>query len=158
MSRNFSQLYVHCVWATWDRLPIVTPDIKNIVDAAIASQCQQLNCTVIAISGVADHVHLLTSFPPKLTISDIVGQAKGSSSHLITHKIKPNEFFKWQGGYGVFTVSKSNLDRVAEYIRNQVIHHQHKKLIPDWEIPDEVNPMPKGSGVGATLSPRRRAL
>jgi len=66
MSRNFSQLYVHCVWATWDRLPIVTPDIKDIVYAANARQCQQLNCTVIAIGGVADHVHLLTSFPPKV--------------------------------------------------------------------------------------------
>ncbi len=158
MSRNFSQLYVHCVWATWGRLPIVTPDITDIVYAAIARQRQLLNCTVIVIGGVADQDHLLISFPPKLTISDIVGQAKGSASHLIIHKIKPNEFFKWQGGYGVFTVSKGNLDRVAEYIRNQVIHHQHKKFIPDWEIPDEVNPMPKGSGVGATLSLRRRAL
>ena len=139
MSRNFSQLYVHCVWATWDRLPIITPDIKDIVYAAIARQCQQLNCTVIAIGGVADHVHLLTSFLPKLTISYLVGQAKGSSSHLIAHEIKHNDFFKWQGGYGVFTVSKSNLDRVAEYIKNQVIHHQNKQLIPDWEILDEVN-------------------
>ncbi|MGB3206135.1 MAG: IS200/IS605 family transposase [Crinalium sp.] len=134
MQRNFTQLYLHCIWATWDRLPLITPDIKDIVYAAIIKQCQQLGCTVIAIGGIADHIHLLTSFTPTLTISELIGKAKGSSSHLITHEIKPNEFFKWQGGYGVFTVSQNNLDQIANYIRNQAAHHNQKNLISQWEI------------------------
>ncbi|GBF78828.1 IS200/IS605 family transposase [Aphanothece sacrum] len=134
MQRNFTQLYIHCVWGTWDRLPLITPDIKEIIYAAIIRQCRHLNCTVIAIGGVADHIHLLTSFAPTLTISKLIGEAKGSSSHLITHEIKPNEFFKWQGGYGVFTVSHRNLEDVANYIKNQPQHHQQKQLISDWEM------------------------
>ena len=134
MHRNFTQLYLHLVWGTWDRLPLVTPDIQEVIYAAIVKQCSQLECTVITIGGMADHVHLLTGFPPKLTISDLIDKAKGSSSHLITHEIKPGEFFKWQGGYGAFTVSGNQIDQIADYIRNQAQHHRQKSLISDWEL------------------------
>ncbi|MFB8791522.1 MAG: IS200/IS605 family transposase [Potamolinea sp.] len=134
MHRNFTQLHLHCVWGTWDRLPLVTPEIQEIIYSAIVAQCHQLGCKVIAINGVTDHVHLLTGFPPTLTISELIGKAKGTSSHLITHEIKPGEFFKWQGGYGAFTVSRDRVDQVAEYISNQSTHHHQKSLIPDWEI------------------------
>jgi putative transposase len=134
MPKNFTQLYLHCVWATWDRLPLVTTDIQDIVYAAIVKQCSDLGCTVIAVGGVVDHVHLLINFPATLTVSELIGKAKGSSSHLITHEIKPGNFFKWQGAYGAFTVSYHNIDQIANYIRNQAQHHSQKSLIPDWEM------------------------
>ncbi len=127
-------MYLHCVWATWDRLPLITPNIQKVVYAAIIKQCEQLKCTVIAIGGIEDHVHLLTGFTSTLTVSNLIKKIKGSSSHLITHEIKPDEFFKWQGSYGAFTVSHEMLDKVANYIRNQEIHHRQKSIIPTWEI------------------------
>ena len=134
MRSNFTQLYLHCVWATWDRLPLITPDIQKIIYAAIVRQCEQLKCTAIAVGGIEDHVHLLTSFPSTLAVSDLVKQVKGSSSHLITHEIKPGGFFKWQGSYGAFTVSHDAIDKVADYIRNQTIHHRQKSTISTWEL------------------------
>ncbi|MEC4982520.1 MAG: IS200/IS605 family transposase [Oscillatoria sp. PMC 1068.18] len=134
MHRNYTQLYLHCVWGTWDRLPLVSLDIREVVYGAIVNQCKQLKGYAIAIGGTEDHFHLLTSFPPTLTISELMNKVKGSSSHLVTHKLKPNEFFKWQGGYGAFTVSKYNIDQVANYIRNQELHHQQKSLVSEWEI------------------------
>jgi len=134
MRSNFTQLYLHAVWGTWDRLPLITPDIQKIVYAAIIQQCEQLKCTVIGIGGVEDHVHLLTGFPPTLTVSDLIKQIKGSSSHLINHEVKPDQFFKWQGSYGAFTVSSDAIDNVANYIRNQATHHRHKSIIPTWEL------------------------
>ncbi|MES1021773.1 IS200/IS605 family transposase [Gloeocapsa sp. BRSZ] len=133
MRSTFTQLYIHCVWATWDRLPLILPDIQNVVYAAIIAQCNQLKCQVIAIGGIADHVHLLTSFPPTLTVAELIKQVKGSSSHLVTHQIKPGEFFKWQGSYGAFTVSKRELNNVANYIKNQAVHHQ-QNVNPAWEL------------------------
>lgn len=131
------QLYLHCIWATWDRLPLITSDIQKVVYAAIIQQCEQLKCTVIAVGGVEDHVHFLTSFPPTLSISDLIKQIKGSSSHLINHEFKPVEVFKWQGSYGAFTVSHAAIDNVASYVRNQAIHHSQKSIIPTWEITPE---------------------
>ncbi|MGB3238539.1 MAG: hypothetical protein WBB29_09600 [Geitlerinemataceae cyanobacterium] len=52
----------------------------------------------------------------------------------VTHEIRPNEFFKWQGSYSAFTVSRRELDSVDNYIQNQATHHQKKSLIPVWEL------------------------
>ena len=134
MRSNFTQLYLHCVWATWDRLPLITPEIQKPIYAALIRQCEQLGCTIIAVGGIEDHVHLLTGFPPTLSVSDFIKNIKGSSSHFITHEIKPGEFFKWQGSYGAFTVSHDGIDKVADYIRNQAIHHQQKSSISNWEL------------------------
>lgn len=130
MGDNYTQLYIHCVWATWDRLPIITPDIQPATYAEILRQCQQLKSTPIAIGGITNHIHLLVSIPPTLSISELMKAVKGSSSHFITHIIRPNEFFKWQGGYGAFTVSPDHLDRIANYIRNQPQHHAQDTLTP----------------------------
>ncbi len=135
MRANFTQLYLHCVWATWDRLPLITPDIREIVHSAIARECTELGCTPIAVGGVMDHVHLLVNFPATLGISQLMKNVKGSSSHLIAHEVKPNHFFKWQGAYGAFTVSNCDLDRIADYIRNQETHHQQDSFIPTLELP-----------------------
>ncbi|MBP5971618.1 IS200/IS605 family transposase [Brasilonema sp. CT11] len=134
MKSNYTQLYIHYVWATWDRLPLITPDIQKLVYATIIKECEQLKCTVIAVGGVEDHVHLLTGFPPTLIVSDLIKQIKGSSSHFITHEVKPGEFFKWQGSYGAFTVSHDAIDNVANYIRNQATHHLQKSIISTWEL------------------------
>ena len=134
MRSNFTQLYLHCIWATWDRLPLITPDIQQVVYAAIVQQSENLGCTVIAVGGIADHVHLLVSFPPILTVSELLKQVKGSSSHLITHERKPDAFFKWQGAYGAFTVSHRDCSQVADYIKNQVIHHHQQSTVDVWEL------------------------
>ncbi|MDV2995071.1 MAG: hypothetical protein N4J56_004725 [Chroococcidiopsis sp. SAG 2025] len=113
---------------------MITPNIQKLVYATIIRECEQLKCTVIAVGGIEDHIHLLTGFPPTVNISELIKQIKGSSSHFITHEIKPNEFFKWQGSYGAFTVSYSKIDRVTNYIRNQTEHHLQKSIIPSWEL------------------------
>ncbi len=115
-------------------MPLVTGDIQYIIYNAIAQQCRELKCILIAIGGVADHVHILAGYPPRLTVSELIGKAKGSSSYLITHEVKPGSFFKWQGGYGAFTVIHHHVDQVANYIRNQVQHHSQKMLVNEWEM------------------------
>ena len=46
--------------------------------------------------------------------------------------MKPNNFFKWQGGYGAFTVSRNGISRVKSYIESQAIHHRQETLISEW--------------------------
>jgi putative transposase len=133
MRSNFVQLYVHCVWATWDRLPLLTPEIRELAYAAIIQKSKQLGAGVIAISGIADHVHLLVDFPTTLTVGDLIKNVKGSSSHLINHSAAP-EFFKWQGSYGAFTVGHRDVDRVVAYVRNQEAHHRELSVLSQWEL------------------------
>jgi putative transposase len=133
MRSPYTQLYLHCVWATWDRLPLITPQIQAQLYSAINAKSKELKCEPIAIGGDADHIHLLVRFPTTLSVAALVKEVKGASSHLVTHKITPAEFFKWQGAYGAFTVSKDVVERVTAYILNQKVHHAAYDLLEDWE-------------------------
>jgi putative transposase len=112
---------------------LITPEIEEQIFAAIAAKCKELNCHLLAIGGVADHVHLLVRFPTTLSAATLAGEAIGASSHLITHRLAPGEFFKWQGAYGAFTVQKDGIDTVTAYIKNQKAHHASNDLIPTRE-------------------------
>jgi len=135
MRRNFTQLYVHLVWATWDRLPLITPEIQNALYNVIVYECEQMGCKTIAIGGIDDHIHLLTGFPSSLAIAAFVKQIKGSSSHWMTHQMKPDTFFKWQGSYAAFTVGTQDLEGVTAYIQHQAEHHNQQTHIQAWEMP-----------------------
>ncbi len=133
MREPFTQLYVHFVWSTWDRLPLITPAVARRLYGAMINKCRDLKCLPIRMGGVADHVHLLVRMHPAIAISTFVKEVKGSSSHLITHDVAPGEFFKWQGAYGAFTLCADDVPTVKAYIANQKNHHQYHTVQVEWE-------------------------
>lgn len=134
MRTPFTQLYLHLVWATWDRLPLVTADIQAGLYAAIIAKCKELGCEPLAIGGISDHVHLLIRLSPTVSVSQLVKEVKGSSSHLATHVLNPDSLFKWQGAYSAFTIRKSEVDTVRTYIQNQAAHHATNQLDATFEV------------------------
>ena len=133
MRAPFTQLYLHCIWATWDRLPLLTPQLEQPVYAAILAKCRELKCEPLTIGGIQDHVHLLVRLQTTVTVADLLKETKGASSHLVTHVIRPGEFFKWQGAYGAFTLRKEDVPVVKSYIERQKEHHAQNDLRPEWE-------------------------
>jgi REP element-mobilizing transposase RayT len=130
---SYNQLYLHCVWATWDRLPLITPDIEPQLYAALVAKCKELQCAPLAIGGISDHIHMLVRFAPTISVSRLIGGMKGSSSHAMTHAAIPGTFFKWQGTYGAFTISKRSVPQVRAYILNQKAHHADQTILPELE-------------------------
>ena len=133
MRAPYTQLYLHLVWATWDRLPLIIPAIEPNLYAAMAKKCADLRCQLIAIGGIIDHVHLLVRLPTTISVANLVKEVKGSSSHLMNHGVLSGGGFKWQGAYGAFTISKRSVDDVVEYIRHQKKHHANRQLIEELE-------------------------
>ena len=150
MRRNKLALYLHLVWATWDRLPLIAADIERRLHRNIESETQKLGCTVLALNGTEDHVHLLVSFPTTITIADLVKQVKGVSSHFINETLQPASQFKWQGSYGAFTVSRWDVDKIIEYIKRQKGHHTTGELIQEFEEAFEEIEVPELSDRGRT--------
>jgi putative transposase len=138
MSGNYTELYVHLVWATWDRLPLITVEFQEQLYACVVAKCEELNCQVIALGGVEDHVHLLVRLAASESVSKVVKEVKGASSHLMTHVLQPDIFFKWQGSYGAFTVSSEAVPGVRQYILSQKEHHEANDLVADWERCEQV--------------------
>ena len=126
MRWSLNRVYVHLVWATWDRLPLLTPEIERPVYVAIRDKCREFGCLVYAIGGMEDHVHVLVQMHPNVAVATLIGDVKGASSHLVTHVLKPDAFFKWQGAYGAFSVDSAGMPRVIAYIKNQRKHHADK--------------------------------
>ncbi len=133
MREPYTRLFVHLVWATWDRLPLLDPALRDRVYRCILAEAQGMNCSVGAIGGVEDHVHLLVRCSPVVAVSVLVKQVKGASSRLVQREIRPGEFFKWQGSYGAFSVAEPDIARVRRYIRHQEEHHRTGRLSPALE-------------------------
>jgi REP element-mobilizing transposase RayT len=79
---------------------------------------------VFAIGGMADHLHLLVSVKPDISISDLVRDIKANSSRWINEKRYINEKLYWQEGFGAFSYSQSQLNTIIAYINNQEQHHK----------------------------------
>ena len=137
-------VYLHLVWGTWDRLPLLNGELAHDMYRAIGAECVAMKSEIIALGGIEDHVHLLTSLPATISVADLVKRLKGSSAHLATHQLVPGEFFKWQGGYGAVTVSPRHLDQVSNYTSptNATITPP-MPLSPTWRSMPPSDPSPR---------------
>ena len=123
MSQTFYKLWIHLVWGTKDSQPLLAKDIRPLVFEHIKDKARLEGYHIDAINGVADHVHCLMSLPPRFSISEVVNKLKGESSHWINAEKLTKTHFAWQGGFGAFSVSESDIGRVREYIAKQEQHH-----------------------------------
>ncbi len=138
MRRNKLALYLHLVWATWDRLPLITPEIERPLYRNIESEARGMGCVVLALNGMEDHVHLALKYPATVSVAELMKQVKGVSSHFVNETLQPETHgFKWQGSYGAFTVSREAVDRVVGYVRHQKERHGEGKLVAEWEEASE---------------------
>ena len=114
-------------------MPLIAPNVEWRVYDSIVVKCRELECEAIAIGGTEDHIHLLVQLAPVTSVAGLVQEVKGASSHLMTHQLTPNTFFRWQTSYGALIVDKPGLPRLESYIKHQKTHHQQGRLMPQWE-------------------------
>lgn len=136
MKRSHIRVYVHLVWATWDRQPLIRTEQRNGLYAVISEVCKKLDCEMLALGGMPDHVHLLVALPATLTIADLAHDAKGASSRWLNERLGDYEAFRWQGRYGAFSVSPHERSRVVAYIQNQERHHAEGTL---WSAAEDLD-------------------
>jgi len=120
---TFTKLYVHCIFTPKGRESLLTNSIREKVHKYIYGIIVEKKCYPVAINGTKDHIHLLIGFPPTIAISDLIRDIKRSSTLFINDQRKTYLKFKWQEGFGGFTVGYRELDHVYKYILNQETHH-----------------------------------
>ena len=130
----FWKCYYHLIWATKNRQALVTPAVESVLFEAVRSRSDELHCSVLAVNGTADHIHVAVSIRPSLAISDWVGQIKGASSRAVNIAFaNSDEKFRWQEAYGVLTFGEKNLSLVLSYIEKQKEHHHAGTIQPYLE-------------------------
>jgi putative transposase len=133
MPHSFNKIWIHAIWATKERQPLILSTIETKLFGYIKSQFIEIGCPVSIINGMPDHIHCLFLLSPQKSIADVIKQIKGSSSHFMNEQNLVPFKFSWQTGYAAYSVSESVLTKVFEYIRNQKPHHQSKTFEQEYK-------------------------
>ena len=126
MPHSFSRIWIHGIWATKERLPLIRPGVETEIYQQMAIEFDEAGCKTQIINGMPDHVHCLFLLNPQKAVSDTIKLVKGASSHWINERPLLKEKFAWQTGFAAYSVSESLLEKVYLYILNQKQHHAKK--------------------------------
>ena len=127
------KIWIHLVWATKNRAPVLTKDIREIIFKHIKENGKKKNIHVDFVNGHCDHVHCLVSLNAEQTIAKVVQLLKGESSYWANKNNLCEEKLAWQDEYFAVSVSESGVDRVREYIKNQEEHHRNKTFGEEYD-------------------------
>jgi putative transposase len=125
MGHSYSQNLVHCVYSTENRRNLIVAELRPKLWEFKGSITNQKGIHLISAGGTANHAHLLIALPPILTLAKALQTIKAYSSRWMSeHGVD----FKWQEGYGAFSVSPSQTQTVVSYIQNQEKHHAKRSF------------------------------
>ena len=128
MPASFTDLLYHVVFSTKQRLPLITKPLREPLYRYMGGILRSKGGTVLEAGGIADHVHLLVRLHPTLSIADAVRLVKTNSSRWLNEPPRLDGGFRWQAGYGAFSIGASMVNDVARYIRDQEAHHEERSF------------------------------
>ena len=124
-SHSVHQLHVHLVWSTKYRYEVLRGDIQIRCRDLIRQRCDSLDIQILKGVVSKDHVHLHLSYPPKLSISDILKRLKGRSAKILLTEYSELKKRYWGGhlwgiGYGAWCTGNITDEMIQEYLN----HHK----------------------------------
>ena len=130
----YTKIYLHIVWSTKDRKPLITKELKPLLLNHIIENTKTKNIFIDTLNCVNDHVHVLISLGIEQTVSKILMLIKGESSFWINkQKLIPHKF-EWQDEYFAASVGYSSIENVRRYIANQEEHHKKITFADEYKM------------------------
>ncbi len=129
---TFTQLYIQFVFSPKNKSALLIQPFRTRIFEYMGGIVSNLGHKSIIINGTTDHVHLFIGLNPKISISDTVHEIKRGSSLFINENKLLNCKFEWQNGYGAFSYSRSHIDTLYNYIKNQEAHHQKRTFREEY--------------------------
>ncbi|OFY82587.1 MAG: transposase [Bacteroidetes bacterium RIFCSPLOWO2_12_FULL_35_15] len=123
---TYTQIIYQLVFGTKNRETTLSAANRQELFKYICGILQQKNCHVYQINGVEDHIHIVTHLHPSVSLASLIKDIKLASSDYIKKNNLFPKFGGWQEGYGAFTYSIKEKDRLIEYVKNQEAHHKIK--------------------------------
>ncbi len=129
MPRSIGYVYVHIVFSTKDRMPMI-PESPGSLYEVIAHQIDILGGHLMCAGGTQDHVHILLNLGRSSSVSEHARNVKSTSSAFM-HKTMPE--FEWQDGYAAFSVSPQEVGKITTYIQRQIDHHHSEDYTSEMD-------------------------
>ena len=129
---TYTQTLYQIVYSTKDRKPVLKEEKQAMLFKYLWGILKNKKCHVYRINGVEDHIHIVTHLHPTVALSSLIKDMKIASSKWIKEKNIFPSFSGWQDGYGAFTYSIKEKDRLIEYVKNQKEHHKTKSFKEEY--------------------------
>jgi putative transposase len=131
---TYTQIFYHIIFATKDREAVLDKPRRDDLYCFVWGILNRRKCHLYRIGGVEDHMHIFTSIHPTIALADVVKEIKTASSAWIKGERIFQRFTHWQDGYGAFTHSLADKERLIEYIKNQEEHHSALTFRDEYEV------------------------
>jgi REP element-mobilizing transposase RayT len=132
MANTYTQIYIHIVFAVKGRGNLIRREWKEELHEYITGIVRNEKQKLIAINSMPDHIHMLVGLKPDIALSNLVRDVKANSSRFVNEKAWVRGKFNWQEGFGAFSHSHSEIDRVVRYIQSQEQHHSKKSFTGEY--------------------------
>ena len=126
MAQTLVSLLVHVIFSTKNREPFITTEIEPELFAYVGGILKNHESRLVNAGGTSDHVHLLISQSKNIALSSLMKDVKKDSSSWIKTKGNRLRNFHWQDGYGAFSIGKSEIPNLSQYIAGQKEHHRKR--------------------------------
>jgi len=133
-THSYSRVWTHLIWETLSREAMLDKRAAAKASAFLSDYSLQKGIYMKINYFNADHTHALIDLPTNICIEEVLKLFKGSSSHWINQQRIVKGHFFWGRGYGAFSVSHSDVDRVARYIANQEEHHRKQTYAEEFDL------------------------
>ena len=134
MGQSLVKNYIHIVFSTKYRQPLIHQTEEHELYSYLGGICNKLGCQVIKVGGYTDHIHILCMLSKKITLMKLLEELKSHSSKWIKTKGEAYTNFYWQDGYGAFSVNPGEVEIVINYITNQKEHHSKKTFQDEYKV------------------------
>ena len=132
MANTYTQIYIQIVTVVKGRQSLIPTARKTELCKYITGIIQNKSHKLISINGVPNHIHFLIGLNPAEALSDLVKEVKRCSTNYINEQRWVRGHFSWQSGFAGFSYSRSQLERVINYIENQEKHHRKKTFREEY--------------------------
>ncbi len=134
MGQSLVKNYIHIVFSTKYRAPLIHPPYDAELYSYLGGTCNILGSPVLITGGYVNHVHILCMLSKKMALMKLVEELKSHSSKWMKTKDESLHNFYWQDGYGAFSVNPAEVDVVIRYIANQEKHHRKKSFQDEYRF------------------------
>ena len=132
MANTYTQIHIHAVFAVQNRLSLIQKQWQEELFRYITGIITNKGHKLLQIGGMPDHVHVFFGMKPTQSLSELMQDIKGGSSHWINQKRLVAGKFSWQEGYAAFSYGKSQVDYVVKYIQRQEQHHAKRDFADEY--------------------------
>ncbi len=137
---TYTQLLYQIVFSTKSREKVLKEENRKEMFKYLGGILRNKNCHLYRINGIEDHIHIVTHIHPSISLASLIKDLKVASSKWIKENKIFTGFKGWQDGYGAFSYSIKEKERLIEYVIKQQEHHKKKTFIEEFiELLDEHN-------------------